>query len=65
MEKYDNETKEFMKYAVEDLQKFMANSGKDLMEKSLLAWQAGYIAGIERAVALTNELKNKLDTEDV
>lgn len=58
MDKYDDETKEFMKYAVEDLQKFMANSGKDLMEKSLLAWQAGYISGIERAIALSAEFKN-------
>jgi len=58
MEKYDDETKEFMKYAVEDLQKFMANSGKDLMEKSLLAWQSGYIAGIERAIIISGKLKN-------
>lgn len=58
MEKYDDETKKFMKYAVEDLQKFMANSGKDLMEKSLLAWQAGYIAGIERAITISGDLKN-------
>ena len=58
MEKYDDETKKFMKYAVEDLQKFMANSGKDLMEKSLLAWQAGYIAGIERAITISSDLKN-------
>lgn len=64
MEKYDNETKEFMKYAIEDLQKFMANSGKDLMEKSLLAWQSGYIAGIERSISLRNELE-KSKTEEL
>jgi hypothetical protein len=55
MEKYDAETRKFMEYAVEDLQRFMANSGKDLMEKSILAWQAGYIAGIERAVAMQSQ----------
>lgn len=44
-----------MQYAVEDLQKFMASVGKDTTESSLLSWQQGYIAGVNRAISFESE----------
>lgn len=52
---YDSETQKIMQYAVEDLQKFMATAGKETTETNLLAWQQGYIAGVDRAIGLSNE----------
>lgn len=54
MEKEIDETKVFQAHAVEDLQKFMVTSGKDTTEKELLAWQKGYIAGVNRAMGIKN-----------
>lgn len=53
--KYDADTQRIMQYAVEDLQKFMATAGKDTTESSLLAWQQGYIAGVNRAISFGDE----------
>ncbi len=44
-----------MQYAVEDLQRFMASAGKDTTEASLLAWQQGYIAGVNRAISFEGD----------
>jgi hypothetical protein len=52
---YDVDTQKIMQYAVEDLQKFMATAGKDTTESSLLAWQQGYIAGVNRAISFESE----------
>jgi hypothetical protein len=51
-EKYDNETRAVMNYALEDLQQWMANAGADTTEASVLAWQQGYIAGVNRGVSI-------------
>jgi hypothetical protein len=53
-EKYDEETKVLMSSAVEDLQKWMANAGSSTTESELLAWQQGYIAGVNRAMGIKN-----------
>lgn len=53
-EKYDEETRELMGHAVEDLQRWMATAGSDTTEQSLLAWQQGYIAGVNRAMGIKN-----------
>lgn len=52
---YDINTQRIMQYAVEDLQKFMASAGKDTTESSLLAWQQGYISGVNRAISFESE----------
>lgn len=52
---YDVDTQKIMQYAVEDLQKFMATAGKDTTESSLLAWQQGYIAGVNRAISFESD----------
>lgn len=52
---YDTSTQRIMQYAVEDLQKFMASVGKDTTESSLLSWQQGYIAGVNRAISFESE----------
>jgi hypothetical protein len=52
---YDVDTQKIMQYAVEDLQRFMATAGKDTTESSLLAWQQGYIAGVNRAISFESE----------
>lgn len=48
----DQETKEIMAYAIEDLQSFMATAPGDTTEASLLAWQQGYIAGVNRSMGI-------------
>jgi len=57
-EKYDEETREIMDHAVEDLQHWMATAGADTPEAAVLSWQQGYIAGVNRAmgIKLGNEL---------
>jgi hypothetical protein len=50
--KYDDETSRIMQYAVEDLQKYMANSGRDTTEAAILSWQQGYISGVNRAMSI-------------
>lgn len=54
MPEYDDETKELMSSAVEDLQKWMVVAGRDTTEASILAWQQGYIAGVNRAMGIKN-----------
>jgi hypothetical protein len=46
---------EIVKYAVEDLQRWMASVGRDTTESAVAAWQAGYIAGVNRAVGLKEQ----------
>lgn len=53
-EKYDDETKALMEHAVEDLQVWMANAGRDTTEAAVFAWQQGYIAGVNRAMGIKN-----------
>ena len=53
--KYDNETQKIMGHAVEDLQMYMANAGRDTTEAAVTAWQQGYIAGINRAIGIRND----------
>ena len=57
---YDSETQKIMKFAVEDLQRFMATAGRDTTEATLLAWQQGYIAGVQRATSMgpTTKVEN-------
>lgn len=43
---------EVVKFASLDLQKWMANVGRDTTEASVVAWQQGYIAGIQRAISI-------------
>lgn len=50
-QKYDNETRALMEFAKQDLQSWMANAVRDTTEASVLAWQAGYIAGVQRGIA--------------
>lgn len=38
-------------HAVQDLQTWMAKAPSDTNEAGILAWQAGYIAGVQRALA--------------
>jgi hypothetical protein len=52
---YDINTQKIMQHAVEDLQRFMASAGKDTTEASLLAWQQGYIAGVNRAISFESD----------
>jgi hypothetical protein len=42
--------KDIVKFAVQDLQAWMARAGKDTTEAAVIAWQAGYIAGVDRAL---------------
>lgn len=42
-------------HAVEDLQTWMANAPFDTREDAISAWQAGYIAGVNRAVSSREE----------
>lgn len=51
LDMYDNETKMLMEYAKQDLQTWMANAGRDTTEAAIIAWQAGYIAGVQRGIA--------------
>lgn len=51
---YDEETRQLMSGATEDLQKYMANAGSQTTESELLAWQQGYIAGANRAMGIKN-----------
>lgn len=51
-EKYDSETRQIMANAKEDLQRFMASAGRNTTEAELLAWQQGYIAGVNRAMGI-------------
>ena len=51
-EKYDEETRAMMSHAVEDLQTWMASAGADTTEASVLAWQQGYISGVNRAMGI-------------
>ena len=50
MTNYDNETQRVMANAQEDLQKYMVTAGRDTTEKELLAWQQGYITGVQRGI---------------
>jgi hypothetical protein len=50
--KYDDETSAIMQHAVEDLQRYMANAGRDTTEAAILSWQQGYIAGVNRAMSI-------------
>lgn len=43
--------KEIVSHAVEDLQKWMANAPSTTTEASIVAWQQGYIAGVQRAIS--------------
>ena len=52
MENYDEETRKIMASAQEDLQVFLANAGRDTNEAAILAWQKGYIAGVQRAMGI-------------
>lgn len=52
-ENHDEETQKIMANAVEDLQKWMLTAGRDTSEASVLAWQQGYIAGVQRAMNLS------------
>ena len=45
---YDEQTKLLMEHAKTDLQNWMANAPHDTTEQAISAWQAGYIAGIQR-----------------
>lgn len=54
MEKEIDENKAFQTFALEDLQKFIAIAGKSTTEAELLAWQMGYIAGVNRAMGIKN-----------
>lgn len=54
MDKHDEETQQLMSSAVEDLQVWMANASSDTTEASVLAWQQGYIAGVNRAMGIKN-----------
>lgn len=51
-EKYDQETRVIMANAKEDLQKYMASAGRNTSEAELLAWQQGYISGMNRAMGV-------------
>jgi hypothetical protein len=43
--------KEIVSHAVEDMQRWMANAPSITTEASVLAWQQGYIAGVQRAIS--------------
>ena len=51
MEK-DEETLKITDGAIEDLQKFLATAGRDTTEAHINAWQAGYIAGVNRTMGI-------------
>jgi hypothetical protein len=53
-DKYDEETRNLMEHAKEDLQMYMATAGRNTTEDQLLAWQQGYIAGVNRAMGIKN-----------
>lgn len=38
-------------HAVQDLQTWMAKAPSDTNEAAIIAWQAGYISGVQRALA--------------
>ena len=44
------ENQRVAEYALEDLQRFVASAPSDTTERELLAWQKGYIAGVNRAL---------------
>jgi hypothetical protein len=47
--------KAIVEFAVKDLQYWMTKAGRDTTEAAVTAWQAGYIAGVERAISLKEE----------
>jgi hypothetical protein len=47
-----NIDEQIVKVAPEDLQRWMATAGRDTTEASINAWQAGYIAGVQRALSV-------------
>lgn len=52
---YDQETRVLMTHAIEDLQSWMANAGRDTTEAAVLGWQQGYIAGITRGIGVRDD----------
>jgi hypothetical protein len=48
----DNETIKITEGAVEDLQRYLATAGRNTTEANLAAWQAGYIAGVNRTMGI-------------
>lgn len=42
-------------HAVQDLQTWMAKAPSDTNEQAIVAWQAGYIAGVQRALSTHEE----------
>jgi|TARA_B110000259_G_scaffold165404_1_gene192252 hypothetical protein len=48
----DQETTDVMAHAIEDLQAFMANAKADTTEAAILAWQQGYISGVNRSMGI-------------
>lgn len=49
---YDEEKRLMAEHAVEDLQVWMANANADTPEAAVMAWQQGYIAGVNRAMGI-------------
>lgn len=50
--------KEIAGHAVHDLQRWMAIAPSDTNEAAILAWQAGYISGVQRAVNSIGEVSD-------
>jgi|SaaInl59LU_5_DNA_1037362.scaffolds.fasta_scaffold01704_6 hypothetical protein len=52
-ENVEDETQKIAGYALEDLQKYLATAGASTTEQELLAWQNGYITGVNRAMGIS------------
>jgi hypothetical protein len=50
-----NIDEQIVRVAPQDLQRWMATAGRDTTEASINAWQAGYIAGVQRALSIQQE----------
>ena len=51
-ESTDNETQMITEFALEDLQAYLTTAGSTTTERELVAWQSGYITGVNRAMGI-------------
>lgn len=54
--KWEREQTAIITKAKQDMQEYISKAGKDTTEGELMAWQQGYLAGINRATAAHDNL---------
>lgn len=54
--KWEREQSRIVDKAKQDMQEYISKAGRETTEGELLAWQQGYLAGINRATAAQENL---------